>query len=146
MAAEESSGDPSGPTEGTSPPESTSTTSTDAETGVDPTLGTSSSSGGDPGSSSGETPFDPYGSCTGGCEMRGECIEFYDDGVEVASSCAPPCTEANECPMPGTGGATPICITFDSGDFCVLDCDPGECPDEMTCYGTQQVGPLCFWD
>ena len=100
----------------------------------------------EPGSQATLTSEQAYPDCRGG--FFGE---FYEGGEGCgpvthglgtptacdACECGATCASAAECPLPSTGGATPIC----EEQHCVLGCDADRpCPDDQDC-----VSGRCHW-
>lgn len=120
---------------------------TAADTGTPDSSGDSdSSSGGNsspayPPCSSEPPPCpEPYEMCAGG-GMGGM-------GAKTGSWCTLGCENADGCPDPDTGTATPICDgPMGAGGFCALDCAEGDCPDGMTCEALGGGGMFmrCTW-
>ena len=92
-------------------------------------------------------PLVEYADCVGGtCEMPGNICSQ----VEGYQWCGQTCDSAQQCPLPESGNAPPIC-TFGLGEGrCALDCFDYSttCPDGMTCeaIGTGQGTVYrCMW-
>jgi hypothetical protein len=78
----------------------------------------------------------PSGSASGsGVRDGGECAEVC--------WCTPDCTAAEDCPLPESGTAVPVCSEFGE---CELPCADGEnCPDGMECTETNNGLTMCGW-
>ena len=114
------------------------TTASTMETTTEPTEGTESTGG---------EPVD-YPPCT---EMDPQCPPPYEVCYEFSgpnhSVCTQPCMQDDECPVPTTGDATPVCAGQD-GDQCLLNCANGAtCPDGMECLDIGEMGMFfrCAW-
>lgn len=106
-------------------------TGSEATTTDPETSGTSATSG---DSSSGELPDDSYPPCM----EDDDCVAPYTlcwPSVDYGTPnfCTHECGDADECPVPTSGDATPSCEGPPQIDVCVLDCSVGECPGDMTC-------------
>ncbi|MCY1058515.1 hypothetical protein [Nannocystis sp. SCPEA4] len=89
----------------------------------------------------------PYASCEGSAATCQPgvliCINSAHDDLEF-TVCAPYCGDNDECPVPATGTATPVCDVNSEPKVCSLDCSEGQqCPDDMVCdlHGSG----LCMW-
>lgn len=95
---------------------------------------TSSTTTGASSSSTGEPVAEDYPACT----ADDECSDPYTlcwppENVATPNFCTLECEDADDCPIPSTGTATPVCEGPPGTDVCVLNCADAECPDGMTC-------------
>ncbi len=110
------------------------TASTGSESSTDPdTSATDSSSGGE-SSSSGEPPSDDYPACMADedCE-KPYSLCWPPDDFGTPNFCTLECASSDDCPVPSTGSAVPLCEGPPDQDVCVLDCEDGDCPTGMGC-------------
>jgi hypothetical protein len=154
-----SAGD-SSPDDDTSTSTSSASTTTDPTT--DPTADTSSTGSKDDTTSTTSDDEDSTGAETTGldhdwytaCRCQDgleSCVNFYNQNQDViANICyAIPCNGSDDCPMPPSGNAMPVCVTLASlpNGGCGLDCtaDSSGCPTGMTCYALQGGFSRCAW-
>lgn len=125
-------------TTSTSTSPTTGTTTTDSGTttsdGTTSTTGTTDTGTSSSGSSTTGGVSDDYPACA----ADEDCSEPYtmcwppmDFGMP--NFCTLPCAGPDECPVPATGTATPVCEGPPGNNVCILDCTEGECPDGMSC-------------
>jgi hypothetical protein len=113
-------------------------TGTDTGTGTegsttDPDSG-SETAGSSEDSSTGTPPGGEYPPCM----ADDECSDPYtlcwpSDDFGMPNYCTLECESADDCPVPSSGEAVPVCEGPPDIDICALDCTDGECPDGMTC-------------
>ncbi len=132
--------------ESTASPMSNGTTMTSASNGTATSEGPVTGSTDDgpatgPGddTTSGIPPVDdPYRSCAETCPKGFDCAQ--------AGACAQPCRVDPDCPAPIGGTSEPLCATEFEYPFCVLPCDPQQCPDGMTCVDFGQYQQCGYGD
>lgn len=99
----------------------------DSGSGTDGSTGEDSSTGTPPG---GEYPM---------CMSDDDCSDPYTlcwppEKFGMPVYCTLECESADDCPVPSTGEAVPVCEGPPGTDICSLDCTGGvACPDGMTC-------------
>jgi hypothetical protein len=120
------------------PPGTTDDTMPPLDTGSsDPSMGGSSSSGGD------EPLYPP-------CMLDADpvCPRPHEECYEIDPDytvCTLPCQDDADCPQAASGDAQPECAG-PGGDQCVLDCSDGEtCPDGMECQQGGGNSDRCVW-
>jgi hypothetical protein len=87
-------------------------------------------------------PDASYGPCARGCLGDDACVQWWN---EMYEACGTPCEDDDECPLPPSGTAVPVCspIVFD----CVLSCsDDLECPEGMVCFVSEAGADRCAWE
>jgi hypothetical protein len=121
--------DDTGPTEtGSTGGSSDGSETTNADTSATDSMGDSGSS------SSGEPPSADYPMCM----SDDDCSDPYTlcwppEKFGEPTFCTLECEAADECPVPSTGEAVPVCEGPPGTNICALDCTEGECPDGMEC-------------
>ena len=96
----------------------------------------------------GSAMVNAYDICNAGtliCPDQTECVVMIDDGIELASFCAPVCEADDDCPTrDDTPGRCLLgSVGNDSADRCVLACNqdhigtPYGCPRSMICSEVQ---------
>jgi|GEM_PF-3284919 len=142
-SAADSSGGSSGDVPGTtgSTGDGNGTTSDGDSSGDDDTA---ASEGTDTGDDS-----DAYGPCEDEiCPVSSLCTA----GAVGGEVCSPACGDADPCPDPATGDASPMCVPNGPGlgSFCALLCNVGTttCPDGMSCSPIEEGAAVgsCVWE
>lgn len=156
-AADEASAEGEGTTTSvpmTSGTTASSATTMDPSTTTVPTTGPNtgpSTTGGAEGGSTDSVGSDPvYPPCEAPytadqCPANHECITIGSNMVVQWSICgATGCFDSGDCPNPGGGDATPLCVA--NPTFCVLACEVGvtQCPTGTECIQTR-FGGRCAW-
>ncbi len=84
----------------------------------------------------------PYGPCPSGSDLECEEDESCHSGLDA---CAALCFGDEDCPLPSTAGAFPICVSFSSEGTCVISCaGGGTCPPQMSCVEDGALA-YCVW-
>jgi hypothetical protein len=101
-----------------------------------------------------ETPPPPgeplWAPCNEDADCEGGTCFFVLDGdthQPISAYCSQSCsTPESDCSPPGTGNATPTCLSTDDGaSLCGLDCSYGQsCPFGMECIDVTAVASYCF--